>query len=156
MRVKILVIVLATLLGSALAVAAQDVETLGRQAWEAYEQKRYAESARLYAQAIEKGAAHPTTFYNAACSAAVTRFETARPLSPPMLAAGCSATQARKACPCRPASFAGVSSDRTTGLRLSLDAREITRPSLHESGRAPLEASGFFGFDVKRMVSPHP
>jgi hypothetical protein len=71
MRVKIFVILLATALCSSLAVAAQDLESLNRQAWEAYEQKRYAESARLYAQVVEKGATNPTTFYNAACSAAL-------------------------------------------------------------------------------------
>ena len=50
---------------------AQDAASLAQQAQEAYNQKRYAESARLFAAAIEKGATHPNVSYNAACSFAL-------------------------------------------------------------------------------------
>jgi hypothetical protein len=64
-------VIAALLLCSGWAVYAQTAASLAAQAQEAYDQKRYADSARLFAAAVEKGATHPNVFYNAACSYAL-------------------------------------------------------------------------------------
>jgi hypothetical protein len=61
----------AALLCSGLAVFAQDAASLAQRAQQAYNEKRFAESARLFAEAVEKGATHPNVAYNAACSFAL-------------------------------------------------------------------------------------
>jgi hypothetical protein len=64
------VVCVAVLLSAAPAFG-QDASALVRQAHEAYEAKRYTQSAALFAKAIEAGAKSTTTLYNAACSAAL-------------------------------------------------------------------------------------
>lgn len=51
---------------------AQEYQTYLTQADSAYEKGSYAESAHLFTVAISKGASHPNSFYNAACSFALS------------------------------------------------------------------------------------
>ena len=69
MRLRALLLAVAFLC-TGWAAPAQNRSAL-QQAYDAYTEKRYADSARLFAEAIEKGATDQTTLYNAACSAAL-------------------------------------------------------------------------------------
>ncbi len=57
---------------STFVATAQEVNKTSLQASQAYHQKDYARSAELYAQAIAQGDHEPDTYYNAACSFALS------------------------------------------------------------------------------------
>jgi hypothetical protein len=71
MRTLRVTLLLAVVAAFAAAGLAQDARSLVMDALTAYQSKDYAKSAALFDEAIAKGAKHPNTFYNAACSHAL-------------------------------------------------------------------------------------
>lgn len=69
---RVLFLLTTLLLALAIAASAQETTRLTSQATAAYRQKDFAKSAELFAEAIARGEREPDTYYNAACSYALS------------------------------------------------------------------------------------